>query len=117
MDRAVGQACGRCKIFTFTSQVMLMDRIEKLCRWYEAQCGDEWEEDHGFRITTLDNPGWSLKIDLDLTPLADKTFEPFKREGSDTDWVFAWRKGMAFEAAGGPLNLGEMIDIFLAWAT
>ena len=93
-----------------------MNNIIKLCEWYETQCNDEWEHGFGVRISTLDNPGWSLKVDLEGTPLADATFEDVKRETSDRNWIVARRSGKAFEAFGGPMNLDEMIGIFLSWA-
>jgi hypothetical protein len=32
--------------------------------WYEEQCDDEWEQDNGVTIQTLDNPGWLVEADL-----------------------------------------------------
>ena len=92
-----------------------MDLISKLCEWYERQCVDDWHEDHGILIDTLDNPGWSLKIDLDGTPMQTKPLEEIKIERSDHDWFVARRSGQIFEAFGGPRNLSEMIGSFLKW--
>ncbi|MCM2498968.1 immunity 53 family protein [Neorhizobium galegae] len=41
-----------------------MDVLDWFGRWYEAQCDGAWEHGFGASIDTLDNPGWSLKIDL-----------------------------------------------------
>ncbi|MBB2749928.1 UNVERIFIED_ORG: hypothetical protein GGI57_000601 [Rhizobium aethiopicum] len=41
-----------------------MDSISRLCAWFERQCVGEWHEDHGIKIDTIDNPGWSMKADL-----------------------------------------------------
>ena len=32
--------------------------------WYLAQCNGDWEHEFGIKIDTLDNPGWSVVIDL-----------------------------------------------------
>ncbi|MCA6123258.1 hypothetical protein J6500_15335 [Bradyrhizobium sp. WSM 1704] len=37
-------------------------------------------------------------------------------ERSGRDWIVARRNHEIFEAFGGPMNLGEMIEIFLVWA-
>ncbi|MBC7148140.1 MAG: immunity 53 family protein [Rhizobium sp.] len=93
-----------------------MDAVSKLCAWYELQCVDDWHEDHGIKIGTLDNPGWSMKIDLEGTALCERPFQEIQIERTDRDWVFARKDGSTFEAFGGPMALDEMIKIFLAWA-
>jgi len=93
-----------------------MDAISRLCTWYERQCTDEWHEDHGVSIETLDNPGWRIKVDLEGTSIEAKPFQEIEINRSDRDWVVARRHGNIFEAFGGPKNLGEMIEAFLSWA-
>lgn len=93
-----------------------MSTISRLCAWFERQCADDWHEDRGITIDTLDNPGWSLKIDLRGTALELKIFENVKNEKSSCDWYVARRNGDFFESFGGPKNLDEMIESFLSWA-
>jgi hypothetical protein len=93
-----------------------MDNISKLCRWYERQCVNDWHEDFGVKIDTLDNPGWSLMVDLKGTALERKSFQEVETDRTDIDWVRARRSGNTFEAFGGPGNLNEMIESFLNWA-
>lgn len=45
------------------------DALYLLQRWYLGQCNDEWEHSFGVAIETLDNPGWSLRIELEETSL------------------------------------------------
>ncbi len=92
-----------------------MDTVSKLCNWYERQCVEDWHEDSGVTISTLDNPGWSLKIDLRRTTLQEKTFQNIQTNRSDRDWISICRNGDVFEAFGGLNNLNEMIKIFLDW--
>lgn len=93
-----------------------MDTVARLCAWYDSQSVNDWHEDHGIKIDTLDNPGWSFKIDLDGTYLHEKEFQEIHLERSDDDWISARRSGDVFEAFGGPKNLNEMIEVFLVWA-
>jgi hypothetical protein len=93
-----------------------VDRLQKLNRWYESQCDGEWEHDYGVEIGTVDNPGWTLKIDLSDTELSDRPFGEIKRYNSETDWIFARRTEDAFEASCDPSKLADMVDLFLAWA-
>ena len=91
-----------------------MNSISKLCTWYANQSPDDWQE---VRIVTIDNPGWSLKVDLEGTALSPKPFAETRRDSSDTDWLVARKNGNVFEAFGGPLNLDEMIGVFVTWAS
>ena len=93
-----------------------MDALVRLSDWYERQCVDEWYEDHGVQIDTLDNPGWSLFVDLESTNLVKRDFTKVSIERSEHNWVHAQRDEKSFKAAGGPGNLSEIILIFLEWA-
>jgi len=86
--------------------------VESLMAWYRSQCDGEWEHQHGVRIGTLDNPGWSLDVDLAETPHAGKSLPQKMTERSEDDWVFVEVKDDAFHARGGPGNLLEMLDLF-----
>lgn len=93
----------------------MSSNVSRLCAWYASHCRNDWHEDHGVRIDTLDNPGWSLVIDLEQTDLENRGFEDVRIERSDQDWVQARKRDSKFEAFGGPSNLDEMIGIFLDW--
>jgi len=51
-----------------------MTNLDWLMSWYADQCDGDWEHQYGVCIETLDNPGWTLTIDLIGTPLADRSF-------------------------------------------
>jgi hypothetical protein len=38
--------------------------LQWLQEWYLEQCDREWEHEYGIKIGTLDNPGWTITIDL-----------------------------------------------------
>lgn len=90
--------------------------LERLQRWYLAQCNGDWEHSWGLEVHTLDNPGWGLKIDLAETELADRSFAQVETDRSNNDWLRCWVGKQAFEIACGPLNLVEGLEIFLDWA-
>ena len=84
--------------------------------WYLAQCDGDWEHTFGVRISTLDNPGWSVVVDLSETDMEGKPFEGVEIERAEHDWVHCTLDGNVFRGAGGPRNLGEILRIFLNWA-
>lgn len=100
------------------------DNLKWLGQWYASQCDSDWEHSYGVKIDTLDNPGWSLKIDLTDTPLEERAFErvehgepsydleDWQRTGS---WWVAAVQGDAFVASCGPLDLPAAIGIFRQW--
>ena|SRR5687767_8512597 len=99
-----------------------MDALKKLQQWYFDHCDEDWEHSYGVTISTLDNPGWNLEIDLTDTGLEGKPFEPVHygmfadAETSGIEWIFCKVEGNKFSAAGGPLKLEEIINVFLEWA-
>ncbi len=90
--------------------------LEWLMTWYQSQCNGDWEQQNGIRIATLDNPGWSLDIDLTDTYLDGFDIPKNIIERSDTDWIFIETKDKTFRARGGPGNLSEMIRAFAEFA-
>jgi len=84
-------------------------------QWYYSHCDGNWEHGYGIRIDTLDNPGWSISINLEETALESKEFSRHQVERSESDWVDCWKAGNVFEAACGPLNLTEALEVFQRW--
>ena len=66
--------------------------LTRLVSWYSEQCNGLWEHSYGILIDTLDNPGWSVKIDLDETPFQDAVFDPVEVNKSQDDWFFCKKK-------------------------
>ena len=95
-----------------------MNQLARLRNWYAAQCDGDWEHSYGIKIDTLDNPGWSLSIDLADTSLSERPFTSVHRGDSEegADWLHCKIETGKFEAAGGISNLPEMLEVFLAWA-
>lgn len=95
---------------------MQLDELKWLQKWYLSNCNGEWEHAYGVEIGTLDNPGWTVKINLVGTDLQAKAFVEIKTQRSRNDWFVCWVKDQRFEVFGGPQNLSEIIGIFRRWA-
>jgi Immunity protein 53 len=93
-----------------------MALLSVLSHWYAHQCDGDWEHEYGISIQTIDNPGWSLSIDLHRTPLSDSPFADIAIERSADDWVCCRIEAEIFKGFGGPANLEELITLFLDWA-
>jgi hypothetical protein len=94
-----------------------VDLLEGLQNWYASQCNGCWEHTYGISITTLDNPGWRLKVDLIDTDLIDRTFDEIIFAGKDEDdWYQCRVQNGNFEGPCGPARLSEVIAIFLKWS-
>jgi hypothetical protein len=89
--------------------------ISRLERWYASQCDGVWEHAHGIKIETLDNPGWSVKIDLRDTTKEHGLLDRKKIARSDNDWITYWVEQQQFRIACGPLSLSEAVEIFVRW--
>lgn len=89
--------------------------LSALQKWYLDQCDGDWEDQWGVTIGTLDNPGWSLRIDLIGTRKENATLEKTMIERTEQDWIFYWTADHQFHAACGPENLEESIALFLNW--
>ncbi|RYY43074.1 MAG: hypothetical protein EOP59_08675 [Sphingomonadales bacterium] len=103
---------------------MADDCLAWLTRWYLAECNSDWEHSYGVKIDTLDNPGWTLKIDLRETSLEGRPFArcAYGEPSSDLEewnqlgsWWVAEVQGDLFQAACGPLDLPAVIGVFRDW--
>lgn len=91
------------------------DALSALQRWYSQQCDGDWEHQYGVKLDTLDNPGWSLTVDLNSTKYENKDMLPKRVEHDENDWLFTYIKDSKFEARCGPQNLTEALTEFLNW--
>jgi hypothetical protein len=83
--------------------------------WYADHCNGDWEHSFGVALDTLDNPGWSLVIDLAETELAGRTLTPLRIDRTETDWIWASIEDGRFCVRCGPGNLVEAIGLFRRW--
>jgi Immunity protein 53 len=88
--------------------------LVKLQNWYASHCDGDWEHTWGVKIDTLDNPGWSIIIDLQDTNMEKVPFPGLIIE-SPSDWIFCELNQGRFSGRCGPRMLETMIDVFLMW--
>lgn len=86
--------------------------LERIQDWYRNNCDGDWEHGFGIKIETVDNPGWSVEIELQDTALEHAQFEKQYDHG-DEDWLFVGIKDKKFIGAGDPDKLSEILRIFL----
>jgi len=90
--------------------------IEKLATWYSAQCDGDWEHGHGFKITTIDNPGVAVDIDLCGTDLELIPYTEKKEDYNSKDnWMICRRTDEKFEGRGAASKLENIISEFISW--
>lgn len=95
--------------------------LRRLGDWLSRRCDGDWEHHKGVTITSLDNPGWWVKIDVDGTPLAHRPFEALadgvdaQRVPRATRWMCCHLDGTVWNGACDPTRLDEVLEIFLAW--
>jgi hypothetical protein len=95
-----------------------------LMQWYLAECNGDWEHSYGLKIETLDNPGWTLSVDLRETDLQERAFTRIEH-GEIADDLGEWRqtgswyiadvKDGIFDGSCGPLDLPALIQVFRQW--
>ena len=93
--------------------------LQRLSHWYQAQCDGVWEHSFGVKVDTLDNPGWTVSIDLAGTALADGSFPEVKVGESDSEsdrWMTCRKDGATFVGFCGPNLLEDVLNVFLDWA-
>ena len=90
--------------------------LSKLQDWYISNCDGDWEHSYGFKLDTLDNPGWTITVDLDETHQEDWEFKEFKiSPESDDQWLFISKEGNKLNCSCGPTELETMLMIVTQW--
>ncbi len=94
-----------------------MNVIERFQNWYKSNCEGDRELIEGIRIYTIDNPGWSIEINLIATNLESKDFKEIKSNyEDDLDWYRCWVEDKKWRGVGSPQHLETLLKIFLEWA-
>lgn len=93
-----------------------MSILKWLENWYKSNCNGDWEHGYGIKITTIDNPGWSVNINLTETTLEDKTFKKIEIDNGDNDWMVCLFQDGRFKGWGDTDKLESIIEIFKEWA-
>jgi hypothetical protein len=90
--------------------------IRWLEKWYQSNCDTGWEHVYGVKISTIDNPGWIVKIDLVDTSLKDRAFESINVDNGNDDWIVCRVNSNVYEGVGDPSKLEEILKVFKEWS-
>lgn len=93
------------------------DVLMWLQAWFSVNCNGDWEHGAGITIGSLDNPGWTVKIDIEFTPLEHVRFARREVHRSEHDWLVARVEDRKWHLDCGPLNLAEGLHHFRVWAS
>lgn len=93
-----------------------MDLIDWISNWYKENCDGDWEHTSGVLIETLDNPGWSIKIDLINTSLEGRQLKEVFVDNSDDDWFKISSDGKCFIGYGDGGKLKLLIENFKSFS-
>lgn len=102
-----------CEITHVVDKLELNDApFVNLVRWYEKEICT-YDILNRIEITTLDNPGWFLKVNLKGTKF-EKAFFPQKKElRSENNWIVCNYENAEFSCFCGPLNILEAMQFFV----
>lgn len=91
----------------------MIDEIKRLQDWYKINCDGDWEHSYGIKIETLDNPGWSIGIDLSETSLESLEYKKdYQNEMDDNNWFQISTANKALNIFCGPENFKQVLEIF-----
>jgi len=94
----------------------LIMKKKSIIKWLESWLIDNTsKEQKNFTMETLDNPGWTFKINLEDSHLRNFSFDMFHEEINQNDWIYCIVEDNKFKAACGPLNLIKTLNIFRNW--
>ena len=70
-----------------------------------------------FQGDTIDNPGWSIEINLEDTALVRRPFAVVEdRYQHEMKWLRCWTEGARFRSVCAPARLEDALVVFLDWA-
>lgn len=93
-----------------------LDSLERLNRWYRDNCNGDWEHQNGVVIETIDNPGWSIRVDLFETPKENQEFESIETNiTSETEWLSLKKSNTKLVGACAPSKLLELLNLVTDW--
>lgn len=92
-----------------------MNNLDWLQAWYSSNCNGTWEHEYGIEISTLDNPGWTVTIDL--VGVEKPPHAPLEHisDLGPNDWISCKLAEASFRGYGDPSKLDAIIGIFRQW--
>lgn len=93
-------------------RIIRVDTLRRLQEWFSSQCDGDWEHSYGVRVETLDNPGWTVRVDLTGTLNEGLKVKRVIDRGEESGaWIQCWADGATLDVACGPKMLDEALRI------
>ena len=89
-----------------------MDIIDWIQNWFKNNCDGEWEHGDVIQITTFENPGWEVEIDISNTSLANMNLKSILNEKGPHDWYGVKIENQKFIAIGDSGKLKFLLSLF-----
>mgnify|MGYP003630527271 CR=1 FL=1 len=89
-----------------------MDILDWIQVWFKENCDGDWEHGEVIQITTIDNPGWEVEIDISNTSIATMELDWILNETSKQDWYGVKIADQKFTAAGDIGKLKFLLGLF-----
>lgn len=89
-----------------------MEILEWIQNWFKDNCDGNWEHGDGIQITTLDNPGWEVEIDISNTSIANMNIGWILNEKNAQDWYGVKIENQKFTASGDSGKLIFLLELF-----
>jgi len=89
-----------------------MEILDWIQNWFKDNCDGNWEKDEVIQITTLDNPGWEVEIDISNTSIANIKINRILNESSPQDWYGVKIENQKFNASGDSGKLKFLLGLF-----
>jgi hypothetical protein len=96
---------------TFNNSIK-MEILDWIQNYFKNNCDGDWEHSSGIQITTLDNPGWDVEIDISNTSLANFKLEWILNENGKQDWYGVKIENQKFNASGDSGKLKFLLGLF-----
>lgn len=92
------------------------DHLMRIQQWYQENCDGDWEHNYGVKLETLDNPGWTIVIDLNGTINSEKSFQKIEVNfDSNQDWLVIEKVGFKLKGYCAPQKLIQLLEITANW--
>lgn len=89
-----------------------MEILDWMQNWFKSNCDGDWEHGEGIQITTLDNPGWEVEIDISKTSIANLNLKSILNEKGKNDWYGVKIENQKFIASGDAGKLKFLLGLF-----
>ena len=89
-----------------------MEILDWIQQWFHNNCDGTWEQGEAIQITTLDNPGWEVEIDVSNTSLATLKIPWILNENNKQDWYGVKIEDQKFTASGDAGKLKFLLGLF-----